>query len=176
MISRVTILLLSGGMMLCLLQPASAGNRSESFAVWLNSAVRQAEDPDLMKKIDRLRNSRMEFDRMISRAAEIVSRNNEDFNLPVERAETSGQVFNMLLSGWNKFRTGNAMNGISQPELLKPFLSPRTDTFPAGGPPALGAAGTGGDGSGTQAGVRPNIARRIPALQPMIHGIAIGAP
>lgn len=174
MVSRVTILLLGGGMMLCLLQPASAGNRSESFAAWLNSAARQAEDPQLREEIDRLRHTRMEFDRMISRAAEIVSRNTKDFNLPVERAESPGQVFNMLLSGWNQFRTGNAMNGITQPESPNPFLSQRTDLFPVGSPPVWASAGTGGGGD--LAGNCSNIVRRTPALQPMIHGIAIGAP
>lgn len=175
MVSRVTVLLLGCGMILFLLQPASAGNRSESFAAWLNSAARQAEDPQLREEIDRLRHSRMEFDRMINRAAEIVSRNNEDFNLPVEQAETSAQVFNMLLSGWNQFRTGNAMNGISQPESLKPFLSQRTDTFLAGVLPAWGAAGTEA-GGGYRSGFRSNLVRQTPALQPMVHGIAIGAP
>lgn len=120
------------GMAMYLVRPVQADAASNSFASWLDSVVKQDEhnSDDLQKKLYQLKESDQSLNILIQKASEIVSRHNEDFNLPLGAAETNTQsVYNMLVWEWNSFQTGNGMGKASVPTTIKANFYPPVDKF-----------------------------------------------
>lgn len=176
MISRLTVLAVCGGMLACLAQPLQAAHRTQSFANWLSSVVREADGLQVREELNRLRHSRMDFSRVVSEASEIVTRNNEEFNLPLDKSAAAAQVYHLLLAEWNHFQTGNAMSAVPFPESVKSFGPHKTEQTPGFALPAPDRP----SGLPMPRPDRPGLlfaaTLQVPAVEPMIHGIAIGAP
>ncbi|MDZ7689836.1 MAG: hypothetical protein U5K69_01540 [Balneolaceae bacterium] len=120
------------GMAMYLVRPVQADAASNSFASWLDSVVKLDEhnSEGLQKKLYQLKESEQSLNKLIQKASEIISRHNEDFNLPLGAAETNTQsVYNMLVWEWNSFQTGNGMGKASVPTTIKASFYPQVDKF-----------------------------------------------
>ncbi|MDZ7773234.1 MAG: hypothetical protein U5K31_10940 [Balneolaceae bacterium] len=176
MAARFTVLVICGGMLACMARPLQAAHRTQSFADWLSSVVREADDQQVRRELNRLRQSRMDFSRVVSEASEIVTRNNEEFNLPLEESAAAAQVYHLLLAEWSHYQTGNAMSAVPLPDSGKLFGPQKTDQAPGFN---LSAADRS-TGLTASRHTGPDLLYadplQVPAVEAMIHGIAIGAP
>lgn len=175
-ISRLTVLVVCGGMLACLAQPLQAAHRTQSFADWLSSVVREADGLQVREELNRLRHSRMDFSRVVSEASEIVTRNNEEFNLPLNESDAAAQVYHLLLAEWNQFQTGNAMSAVPLYENVKSFGPQKTEQATGFALPAPDRQSGLFAPHRAEPGLLHAAPLQVPAVEPMIHGIAIGAP
>lgn len=173
-VSRATVLLLCCGFMLCLARPVHAGDRAEAFADWLSSVMNEAEDDRLREELSRLKYADLDFHQLVDHASEIVSRHNEDFNLPIGDA-ASARIYQVLLTGWDQFQTGNAMSSVPVPQIKNQVLL-QTHTLSAGFPLTAHSGSTLPAPRGEYRTAVPASFPPVPALMPMVDAIAINAP
>ena len=104
-------------------QPAEAVSSSRDFTNWLQSVTKKAHASDLEHKLATLKKSTVDLNRLIEEASRIVSKNNDDFNLPLDPSSASERVHHILLVEWNQFQTGNSMAAIPPVPTIKPFVT-----------------------------------------------------
>lgn len=120
------------GMALYLLRPVQSDAASNSFASWLNTVVKKGEvDSDnVRQQLYKLKKADDSLDTLIQKASEIVSRNNEDFNLPLDgKSSNSDEVYDLLIWEWNFYQTGNGMGKASVPTTIKSNFHSTLDKF-----------------------------------------------
>lgn len=123
--ARLTVIvLLCAGFSLYMARSAQANQSSQAFTLWFSTMTKSAGTADLQQELNHLSKSGGHWDKLIKKASQIISRNNEDFNFPFAESTASQQVYQLLLIEWNQFQTGNEMAGIpAQPnvKLLSPL-------------------------------------------------------
>jgi hypothetical protein len=117
------ILLVCSGLSMAAANPALASGSSNEFANWLQSLAKKTSAPEVEQKLKSLKHQTGDLNRLIEQASQIVSSNNDDFNLP--RGTASDNIQHILLLEWNQFQSGNAMAAIPSAETLKPNLAPQ---------------------------------------------------
>ncbi len=117
------VALVCSGLTIAAAQPAQASKPSNEFASWLQSLAKKTSVPELEKKLRLLKHETGDINRLIEQASQIVSSNNEDFNLP--QGTASDNIQHILLVEWNQFRSGNAMAAVPAAETIKPYLAPQ---------------------------------------------------
>lgn len=168
--------LIWSGIMLYLYQPVQTETSSRAFADWLETTVKKGDVETLQKQIYQLKKTGGSLNTLIQEASRIVSRHNDEFNLPLdERNSDSDQIYNLLISEWNSYQAGNGMGKASVPKTVISNLHPKVDKFAhslsgkiertanlIGFPDLLGAVAA--------------TLSVFYAIEPLSGGIAIGAP
>lgn len=110
-ITRITgALALLIGMALHFASPESDKVRHEAFASWLQSHVKSQDNTGVINQINDLAAENVELDQVIRKASELVRSHSDDFELPVQTS-AEDDVFHLLLSEWNNFRTSSGGMG-----------------------------------------------------------------
>ena len=120
------------GMAMYLVRPVQAESASNSFASWLDTVVKKGDigSDDLRKQLYNLKESNGSLNTLIQKASEIVSRHNEDFDLPLNTSDADSEVvYDLLIWEWNSYQTGNGMGKASIPATLKSNFYPTVDKF-----------------------------------------------
>lgn len=172
----LTITLLWCGFSLYVVRPAEAKGSTKDFANWLTTVTKKSSTEDLQKQLEELKKSETDLNSYISQVSRIVSRNNEDFNLPVRKAAASNQIYQVLLLEWNQFQTGTGMANVPPPETVKSTSLLQIDKF--------GSVGFTAVSYKTPVQKNFYLASRSTfrsintpeSVTPMSEGIAIGAP
>jgi len=174
-IKLFTISLLWAGLGLYVVQPAQAKHSARSFSNWFTSVTQKADMVDFADDLNRMKDSGMRLSELIEHASYIVSKNNEDFNLPLKGASASHHIYQILLTQWNQYQTGNGMENMPPPETVKSGFNIQVDKS--------GALGYGGTApASSMRYLHPVSWHSVEyhfsdkSLTPMATGIAIGAP
>lgn len=158
-----------------IVQPAQAKSSARSFAYWFSHVAQQTDASEVTRELNRLKDSGVELNELIEQASEIISKNNEGFNLPLKGVSGSHQIYQILLAQWSSFQTGSGMANVPPPETVKSGINLHVDKFSS-------------LGHGKTAGVVPLVFAKSEAapaydcacfarsVTPMATGIAIGAP
>lgn len=169
------IALVCCGLTMAGVQPAQASKSSNEFASWLQSLAKKTPTPGLEKKLRLLKHETGDINRLIEQASQIVSSNNEDFNLP--KGAASDHIQHILLVEWNQFQSGNAMAAIPSAETIKPNLAPQHHKTIFSG---LESSLIGAKEGLQDIGLSEHFFLIFPPLShfitPLVSGIAIGAP
>lgn len=175
-IARLLVtLLVCSGFSLYMVQPARAGQAPDDFARWLSMMAEASDAPGLQKELQDLKSSGGQLADMLEYASQIVTENNDEFDFPFAKEETSRELYQLLLIEWNQFQTGNAMDGIPVQQTVKSSLLLHIDkTGGLGSATAWPCKWTTIVGENSIANIPP-IAAHI-MVEPMSGGIAIGAP
>lgn len=169
--------LICSGLGLAAAQPAEANKSSRDFANWLQSVVKNTHSSELEHKLAPLKNSANSLYQLIEQASQIVSENNEDFNLPLDAGSPSKNIHQILLIEWNQFQTGNSMAAVPPAPSVKSFISFQSPkSFTSGvqafnGPREVDVF--------FMPGAKPDLSFYTAhqfTIAPMSGGIAIGAP
>lgn len=174
-ISKVCIIgLLYAGLMLAVAKPVHAMQTNEAFANWLQSLAKKTPTAQLEQRLSSLKQSDPDLNKLIKQASEIISENDDDFNLPEGAA--ADNIQQILLVEWNQYQSGNAMRAVPSTERVKPTLNPQqlhpvTPDLKVGGPVEKDFKRP----SGTA------ILYSVPLsgaylITPLVSSIAIGAP
>lgn len=138
--------------------------------------VKKETAGDIQQQIYRLKQSEGSLAVLIEKASEMVSRNNDDFNLPIsDKGTDTHEVYNLLIVGWNSYQTGNGMGKASGLETVKSNLAPTIDKFPR----SLGIKVDRTADAGRSVLIRAAVISAAVAartVEPLAGGIAIGAP
>jgi len=169
--------LICSGLGLAVAQPAEANKSSQDFANWLQSVAKKAHSSDIEHKLAPLKESHANLHQLIEQASQIVSKNNNDFNLPFDRDSESKNIHQILLIEWNQFQTGNAMAAVPPVPSVKPFVSFQSPKIFTGSFASLFRSGYLNPFFAPISVEHKNIctAHRF-IIAPMSGGIAIGAP
>ena len=163
------------GFSLYMVQQVQVNRSSQAFASWLDSKVKATDSIGLQKELDDLRKSTNDLDEFIKEASQFVKSNNENFNFSFAESTASMHFYQLLLIEWSQFQTGNAMAGIPIPSVTKTFASIILDK-------------KGAINSASAVSLIPDVIWEFDvyttdadefftmAMQPMVEGIAIGAP
>lgn len=164
------------GLCMQMAQPAGAHQANHSFAKWLSSVVKNDEAGQVIEQVEELQTFDGDLSYLIQRASEIVSRYNDDFNLPIRNKKAStGDMYHLLLVEWNMFQSANTMGKTTVHEAPKPQTI-RSQELHISMP---GLQAVRRHQTPLYAGAAPSP-RPKPAyalhLEPHASGIAIGAP
>lgn len=178
---HITKLFLAGliwsGIGLYLVRPVHGEDRPDEFTRWLETVVKKDTDSgSLQKQIYRLNDSEYTLNALIHEASEIVSRYNEDFNLPLKSHDSdSDHVYAVLVLEWNSYQTGDGMGKAPIPKTVRPGLHPTTDKYAQGFGSKIKK--TSESRCPIPTGTEPVRGRTvIHTVEPLSGGIAIGAP
>lgn len=123
-ISKICIIsLLCSGLMMAAAKPVYAVQTNEAFANWLQSLAKKTHTAQLEQRLSSLKKSDTDLNKLIKQASEIISENDEDFNLPEGAA--SDNIRQILLVEWNQYQSGNAMTAVPSTERVKPTIAPQ---------------------------------------------------
>lgn len=157
------------------MQQVQVDHSSQAFASWLTSMAKSTGDVALQEELDDIRKSTSDLDEFIKEASRVVRSNNENFGLSFPEATASSHLYQLLLIEWSQFQTGNAMAGIPIPSVAKAFTSIVIDQKVTFDTPAISTTLVAQCWNAV--GLVADAHRFIPmAIEPMVEGIAIGAP
>lgn len=122
-----TISLLWAALGVYIVQPAQAKHSARSFSNWFASVTQKTGAADFVDDLERMKNSGMGLRELIEHASYIVSKNNEDFNLPLKGASASHQIYQILLTQWSQYQTGSGMANVPPPESVKSGINIQVD-------------------------------------------------
>jgi hypothetical protein len=163
------------GFGLYMVQQAQVNRSSDAFASWLTTKVKGTDSVTLQKELDDLRDSTTQLNEFIKGASQILKSNNETLDFSFAGSTASMHFYQLLLIEWSQFQTGNAMAGIPIPSVNKALSSVILDQNGAIGlfsPVSLLSEYVWNVKSFT-ADFDEFL---VKGIQPMIEGIAIGAP
>lgn len=156
-------------------QSVKASPSANEFTFWLQSMAKSSEGVDLKEKLDELRSTTKQLDELITKASQIISRNEIDFRFPIANSTASHQIYQLLFFEWTQFQSDKSMAAVPVQKSVKPIASFKTDhpfapssatliahSSPCSHPPALL--------------FRKMLCRKIAAVEPMSWGSAINAP
>jgi hypothetical protein len=169
----ITLVTVITGMALYLVRPVESQYSRNSFARWIESLQSNQDlSNDLKIELQELRAFEGDFQLMVQEASRLIEEYDEQFKLPFPLdAAPSDALPKQLITEWNfYYQLGDLLDGIP-PESLKSAKH----FFPFG------------DAPHSQPALHNSIAQFDPypnfrnyqtgsGLEPMIHGIAIGAP
>jgi len=172
----ILALFIWAGIGMYLVHPVQAKNSTKLFTSWLETVVKKEHGVDIRQQIYRLKESDGSLSALIEKASEMVSRNNDEFNLPLAgQSSDANDVYQMLLVEWNSYQTGNGMGKASGPETVKTNLHPPVDKFAY---TAHWKSETTGSSitAAPAGGAMPDGTATSHLLEPLSGGMAIGAP
>jgi len=174
-IARVTVAILVGvGFSLYMVQPVQANQSSQAFANWLSTMTKSANTANLQQELQQLRTAGHLGD-TIKEASQIVSRNNDEFEFSFAESMASQYLYDLLLIEWSQFQTENAMASVPTQQSAKVMISSSVDKIGANG--IISTNLTAFDLPVFATSLLPNEhSMFVPALEPMVDCIAIGAP
>lgn len=160
--------------MMAVAKPVHAVQTNEAFANWLQSLAKKTHTAQLEQRLSSLKKSDNDLNKLIKQASEIISENDEDFNLPEDAA--SDNIRQILLVEWSQYQSGNAMTAVPSTERVKPTLASQ-QLHPV--IPDVQAAAP----AKRNFKVHPvaTVSFKVPAsniylITPLVSSIAIGAP
>jgi hypothetical protein len=157
-----------------MVQPAQPNQSSQAFANWLSTMTKSTNVASLHKELNTLRSSK-HLGETIKEASQIVSRNNDEFEFSFAESAASQHLYDLLLIEWSQFQTENAMASVPMQQAAKLLV-----------PSSVDKLGSNGITSTISSILKQPavVSDYIPglrlflgsALEPMVDGIAIGAP
>ena len=115
--SLVVILL---GFALHFVAPIQESKTHSEFTSWLDAKVKSEENAEIRKLISNLADDADELDSVIRKASEIVSKNSEDFELPLGKSDDS-DVLEVIIDEWKAYQSSsNGMGKAVVVENVKP--------------------------------------------------------
>lgn len=165
------------GFGLYMVGPAHAQHTSKAFSSWIGTVVDESQATDLKQELDKLRASGADIYKLMRRASQLMSKADQDVNLPLNAADTdaSEHILHVLLQQWNHYRTGNGMANVPPPEIIKTPVSISVDKY--GSPGFALTFNEAAPVSETLSeGENQHLCIHAHRLDPMSTGIAIGAP
>ena len=173
-IKTCIIALVCSGLMVGFAKPTNAAQTNEDFANWLQSITKKVDTPELQRKLRSLKKSKANLSQLIKKASQIVSQNNEDFNIPLKNA--ADDIQQILLVEWTQYQTGNAMAAIPAVETSKPSVAPQHQKMMVGGIAPLTTCCKSAKPQWVTATTGQSCFYTLSNVVPMVSGIAIGAP
>lgn len=172
----ITVLVWTG-FVIYLFQPVQSDHISHSFTTWLNSVVKKDTNGELIKQINELNKTEPGISRLLQRASILISNHDDAFDLPLAGDTSTDNVYRLLLTGWNFFKTGNAMGKPAVPNAGKTLFNPQANklfsqTFSI----IFGGKNEDTDHSSPDIYVWPSVPATAFIIAPLAGGIAIGAP
>lgn len=174
-IRLIVILLVCSGFGLSLAQPAQAKRSTSAFADWLSTMTKSANGADLEKELNNLRQSGDHLDKVIEKASQLVSKNNDEFTFSYAESMASQQLYQLLLIEWNQFQTGNAMSSIPTQQVAKSLVPVKTHESSLFGSVVPTRKSVNKIKHPGRKVISPGSTFLV-SLIPMVGGIAIGAP
>ncbi|XWN37362.1 MAG: hypothetical protein ROO71_00275 [Balneola sp.] len=111
--SLVVILL---GFALHFVAPIQESKTHSEFTSWLDAKVKSEENAEIRKLISDLAEDSEELDSVIKKASEIVSKNSEDFELPISKSGKT-DVLEVIIDEWNAYQTSS--NGMGKAVVIE---------------------------------------------------------
>lgn len=171
----VTIAAICVGFSLYSVQQIQVDHSSQAFASWLSSMAESTGDIALQEELDDIRKSSSDLDEFIKEASRVVTSNNESFEFSFAETTASSHLYQLLLIEWSQFQTGNAMARLPVPSITKAFSPIMVDQKASFDIPAIST--TLVRQFWKPVGLISDAQKFIPmAIEPMVEGIAIGAP
>ncbi len=163
------------GICLYMARPANAQQSTRAFSNWLSTVVDQQDSMKLEEELQRLSKTGATVYKLMEHASQIMSNNDKEAGIPYTSNDASHQIYEVLLQQWNHFNTGNGMANMPPPEIIKPFASISVEKsgkifFETASP------GQFENITVSYSGFSPAPVHYSKSFEPMITGIAIGAP
>lgn len=137
--------------------------------------VDQQDSMQLEKELQRLSESGATVYKLMEHASQVMSNKDKEAGLPYASNDASHQIYEVLLQQWNHFNTGNGMANMPPPEIIKPLASisvEKSGKISFGTVSPVQIENT----SISTSGYCPAPVHYSKSFEPMITGIAIGAP
>jgi hypothetical protein len=176
-IKWIALLAVTTGLAFCLIRPAETQHSRDSFTRWIQSLQAHSNSewsPELRSELETLRHFDGDFQDLVQRASAIIKRHNGQFKLPfpVDGAPQE-DLPKQLLAEWNfYYQLGDLFDGLPSTN-VKPSA---TLLFPLWGIAPNPTATHTTVVSATLPQQQLFSSAQPHAIQPMINGIAIGAP
>ncbi|MDX1585639.1 MAG: hypothetical protein R3222_02805 [Balneolaceae bacterium] len=169
------ISLICAGLCLYLARPANAQQSTRAFSSWLSTMVDQQDHSMLEEELEQLSESGATVYKLMEHASIVMSKNGEKVDLPYSSAEASHRIYQVLLQQWNHFNTGNGMANMPPPEISKQLASYSVEKS---GKVSFESASVGHVANSfiSYSGLNQSPVHYSNSFEPMITGIAIGAP
>lgn len=162
------------GFSMYMVQPVQAEQSSQAFASWLSKMAKSSDGVELQKELDNLQQSGDHLDQMIKKASEIVSSNNDEFDFSFTESIASKHLYQLLLIEWSQFQTGNEMASVPTQPTVK-LLVPIVEKMGSIGSATLLPKVLDSFFETSELSLSPRQVFSV-MLEPMVGGIAIGAP
>lgn len=169
------ISLICAGLCLYLARPANAQQSTRAFSSWLSTMVDQQDNSQLEEELERLSESGATVYKLMEHASQVMSKKGKEVDLPYSSAEASHHIYQVLLQQWNHFNTGNGMANVPPPEISKQLVSYSVEKS---GKISFESASPGHKENFfiSYSGINQSPVHYSNSFEPMITGIAIGAP
>lgn len=175
-IAKIYIIsLICAGICLYMVRPANAQQSTRAFSSWLSAMIDQQDSTQLEEELERLSESGATVYKLMEHASLVMSKEGEKVDMPYASSEASNRIYQVLLQQWNHFNTGNGMANLPPPEIIKPLASISVEksgkvSFDAAYPSEIEKTVT------SYSGLSERPEHFSKSFEPMITGIAIGAP
>lgn len=169
------ISLICAGLCLYLARPANAQQSTRAFSSWLSTMVDQQDNSQLEQELQRMTKSGASIYKLMEHASKVMSENGREVDLPYSSAEASHHIYQVLLQQWNHFNTGNGMANMPPPEISKQLANYSVEKS---GKVSFESASAGHIENTfiSYSGLIQSPVHFSNSFEPMITGIAIGAP
>jgi hypothetical protein len=175
-IARITVIVLVWtGFSLYMVQPTQAKQSSQAFASWLSQMAKSSDGVALQKELDDLQQSADHLDNIIKKASRIVSSNNDEFDFSFVESIASKHLYQLLLIEWSQFQTGNAMASTPVQSTVKHLVPVVIDKLGSMGMATVTSKLTNPFLGIDELSLSSQQLFSV-VLEPMVGGIAIGAP
>lgn len=171
----IVVVLVWTGFSLYMVQPTQAKQSSQAFASWLSQMAKSSDGIELQKELNDLQQSADHLDKMIKKASRIVSSNNDDFEFSFFESIASKDLYQLLLIEWSQFQTGNAMASTPTLPTVKHLVPVVIDKLGSMSMTAFSSEISYSFLGINELSLSPQQLFSI-VLEPMVGGIAIGAP
>ncbi len=162
------------GLCLFMARPADAQQSARAFSSWLGTVADNA-DNGLEKELEKMRESGADVYKLMEHASLVMSNHDKEIDLPLISTDASNRIYQVLLQQWNHFNTGKGMANVPPPEIIKSLIS---ISMEKSGKIFFAMASV--NQSAVTSFAFPETVNDLIhfniSFEPMITGIAIGAP
>lgn len=156
-------------------RPANAQQSTKAFSNWLSTVVDQEDSTQLDEELEKLSESGATVYKLMEHASQVMSENGEEVDLPYSSGEASNRIYQVLLQQWNHFNTGNGMANMPPPEIVKSLAGISVEksgkiSFDTASVDEIEKTFI------SYSGLDEGPVHFSKSFEPMITGIAIGAP
>lgn len=111
-----SLLVILLGFTLHFIAPIQESKTHSEFTSWLDAKVKSEENDEIRKLISDLADDADVLDSVIKKASEIVSKNSEDFELPISKSDNT-DVLEVIIDEWNAYQTSS--NGMGKAVVIE---------------------------------------------------------